>query len=497
MHPGCSVGLQIIQFEQRNGAREWKSIPPERGVGRCSIRSCLETPQPPFQHRRARFPRPFPIASQLRSSDAFDCLCSYDVPTWSCAFFVLVFVLCGLSLPAMAVTAVTYTGTVASQNLGTVNVGSSGSVSLSFSVSGTIGSVEVVTQGAPNLDFTNGGGTCSDGTTSACTVDVTFKPIYAGLRRGAVLFWSGAGNSGTIIGKTFIYGVGNGGQVVYLPPIISAVATPSNVSPNSLNSPTAVALDGTGNLCVVDGSNHRLVKIPISGSASAIDPSATNPPGYTFATSPETLYYPNKAVVDGAGDLLIADTDNARLVEVPVGGGAAFDIDAVVGGTALEYPYTLDVDGLGNLYVVDAEQYRVIKITNITSTGDGTGSLVSLGSYSLLFGVDVWLDAAGDLFISDVGFDFNTSTTYIPTDPKILEVHANGSVTSVTAPGSGCAVEGPWSAEGDAAGNLFIGDEVPDSNGDGYFSGRVVEYPAGGGNCTITTSLLSEVLGGG
>src|SRR5579863_3356987 len=114
-------------------------------------------------------------------------------------FLALAVLLVGLALPALAAT-VTYTGTTASQNLGTVSVGSSSSVALSFSVSGTIGSVEVVTQGSPNLDFTNGGGTCSDGTTSACTVDVTFKPIYAGLRRGAVLFWSGAGNSGTIIG---------------------------------------------------------------------------------------------------------------------------------------------------------------------------------------------------------------------------------------------------------------------------------------------------------
>ncbi|MGA2847491.1 MAG: choice-of-anchor Q domain-containing protein [Terracidiphilus sp.] len=413
-------------------------------------------------------------------------------------FSLLLLALAFSPLTALAASpGVTYSGSTATQNFGTVGVATASSpVSLSFSVGGgaTVGSIEVVTQGAPNLDFTNAGtGTCTDRTyssTTSCTVEVTFKPVYAGLRRGAVLFWSGANNTGSIVGKTLIYGVGSGGQIVYLPPVITAVATPEG----AWSLPESVVVDGTGNLYVGDTGNNRLVEIPVIGSASVINPDATNPPGYAFPGGENTLSNPVKTVVDGAGDLFIDDTGDGRLVEVPVGGAAAFGIDVTVGGTFLEYSDGLDVDGLGNLYVVDAGTYRVIEITSIASNGDATGSLVNLQGNTLLYGTDAWLDAAGDLFISDAGFDFNSSQTGVPTNPQILEVHANGTVTKVTAPGTGCAVDGPYSVEGDAAGNLFIGDDV--STSDNYtYTGRVLEYPAGGGACTITTSLLGVTLG--
>ena len=403
------------------------------------------------------------------------------LPTRICLLLVA---LTGLLQPAMATT-VTYSGSSATQNLGTVNIGSSSSAILSFNVSGgSIGSVEVVTQGAPNLDFTNpGGGSCTGGTSSACTVDVTFRPIYAGLRRGAVLFWSGANNTGSIIGKTFIYGVGNGGQIVYLPPVISLVSNPSNLSPSTWYGPTAVALDGSGDLFVADNTNNRIVEVPFSGSPSPVGGG---------------LSYPNQVVVDGAGDVIIADTDDFRLVELPVGGGT-WDIDPSVNGAPLDYAYSVDVDGLGNVYAVDPENYRVLKISNITGNATGTATVVNLQTHSVLFPTDAWLDASGNLFITDAGFDFNNSQDLVPLSPQILEVFANGSVAQVTAPGSGCAVQGPWSAEADPAGNLFIGDEVPAGLVGGYetFSGRMVEYPAGGGNCIITTSIQGATLGAG
>ena len=73
--------------------------------------------------------------------------------------------LAGLLLPASIQAQVTYTGTTATQNFGTEAVNSPVSAQLSFDVTGgtTVGSIELVTKGAPNLDFTNaGGGTCAE-----------------------------------------------------------------------------------------------------------------------------------------------------------------------------------------------------------------------------------------------------------------------------------------------------------------------------------------------
>jgi hypothetical protein len=210
-------------------------------------------------------------------------------------FNLFVLALAFLPLTALASTGVTYTGNTATQNFGTVNVATTSSpVSLPFSVgAGTIiGSIEVVTQGAPGLDFNNAGsGTCADqsyGSTTSCTVEVTFKPIYAGLRRGAVLFWSGAGNSGTLLGKVLIYGVGNGGQVVYLPPVISAVPTPEG----AYFQPASTVVDSAGNLYVTDNGNGRLVEISAAGVASVIDPDASNLPASVFRNSRKNYQAP-------------------------------------------------------------------------------------------------------------------------------------------------------------------------------------------------------------
>ena len=118
---------------------------------------------------------------------------------------------------------VTYTGTTVAQNFGSQPIGSaSAATTFSFSVAAgtTVGSIEVVTQGAPNLDFTRAtGSACAAATyTSAatCTVNVTFTPKTAGARRGAVVFFSASGNAGTVLGSVLIYGVGTGPQAVRL-----------------------------------------------------------------------------------------------------------------------------------------------------------------------------------------------------------------------------------------------------------------------------------------
>jgi hypothetical protein len=90
---------------------------------------------------------------------------------------LLPLLLAGLLTPAVAFSqSVTYTGSASTQNFGSVNLSSPSTAYLSFSVSAgaTVGSIEVVTKGAPDLDFTNdGSGSCTEQTyssTTSCTV---------------------------------------------------------------------------------------------------------------------------------------------------------------------------------------------------------------------------------------------------------------------------------------------------------------------------------------
>ena len=79
--------------------------------------------------------------------------------------FLCLVLLAGLLLPATALAQVSYTGAAATQNFGSQAIGStSAAQTFSFSVAAgtTVGSIAVVTQGAPNLDFASAtGGTCA------------------------------------------------------------------------------------------------------------------------------------------------------------------------------------------------------------------------------------------------------------------------------------------------------------------------------------------------
>ena len=86
----------------------------------------------------------------------------------------------------------------------------------------TIGSVKVLTMGTPNLDFQ---AQASDTSTTlckpqtypsatTCTVDVTFAPLYAGGRSGAVQVLDG---SGKVLATTSVYGTGNAPAIAFTP----------------------------------------------------------------------------------------------------------------------------------------------------------------------------------------------------------------------------------------------------------------------------------------
>ena len=91
-------------------------------------------------------------------------------------------------------------------------------LTLNFTVNAdvTLGTPQVLTGGAPNLDFTLASGSTCTGAFSAgatCTVNVTFAPLATGTRNGSVEITDGSGN---VLTTTEIYGFGLGP----LPPTI-------------------------------------------------------------------------------------------------------------------------------------------------------------------------------------------------------------------------------------------------------------------------------------
>ena len=137
------------------------------------------------------------------------------------------FVRCLLRLVAVSVVGVFGATAANAQSLGTVSLGSSTSqaIPVTIAAAGTVGSINVLTQGIASLDFTNAtGGTCLAGNTysigDTCIVNVQFAPLAPGMRLGAVVLLD---ISGAPLATDYITGIGSG-SLGSVPGIISTVA---------------------------------------------------------------------------------------------------------------------------------------------------------------------------------------------------------------------------------------------------------------------------------
>ena len=328
-----------------------------------------------------------------------------------------------------------------------------------FTVAATLSAVNILTGGAPGLDYTDAGGsTCLANTAYAagdsCVVNVSFSPTAPGMRAGAVTLFSQAStaplmtsylngigqssavtidpgtqtnigtiSSGAAYGST-VDGAGNvyvvdraGGQVIEL---AAGSFTPSTVL-TGLNGPTAVAVDGAGNLYVSDTQNNQVVMVPNeNGALNSADKSIISITG---------LGAPHGIAVDGNGNLYVADATNGDVVEVPAGGGTPVTV-----AQGLTAPHGVAVDASGNLYVTTNN--------TVTEYPFGGGTPVPLGSgYSNPRGLAV--DAVGNVYVADTG------------NARIVELAAGGAsqsnfaITGLTA---------PQSVSLDSASNLYVTD---------------------------------------
>jgi sugar lactone lactonase YvrE len=307
-------------------------------------------------------------------------------------------------------------------------------ITLNYNVAATtiFGTISVVTQGTPNLDFTLSSGSSCTGTVSAgssCTVNVTFAPLAPGAHMGAVQL---ADNLGNVLITTLVHGQGQGAAVAFGPGAQTSMGS-------GWNYPQGLAVDGAGNVFIADTNNSRVVKVPADSGAET--------------TIGSGLDHPHGVAVDGAGDVFIADAFNNRVVEVPAGGGAQTTVTS-----GLSSPYGVAVDGAGDVFIADTYNSRVVEVPA------GGGAQTTVGS-GLSYPFAVAVDGAGDVFIADSG------------NNRVVEVSAGGGGQTIV-PASG--LNSPSGVVVDGAGDVFIADTN---------NSRVVEVPAGGGAQTTVGSL--------
>jgi sugar lactone lactonase YvrE len=253
---------------------------------------------------------------------------------------------------------------------------------------------------------------------------------------------------------------------------------------SGLNVPVNVAADVQGNLWVSDVQNNRILRYSppfTNGMAANLVVGQQNFASASQAMSQNGLALPHGLAFDGKGDLWVADSYNARVLEFTPPFSSGMDASLVLGQTSftgsvcnsgesgLCFPTNLTFDSGGNLWVADGDNYRVVEYKPPFVTGESasvvlgqpnlTSTSQGFGDAGLYLPGQISFDATGNLWVSDQG------------NWRVLEFAApfsNGEAaaivlgfsdfTSRVNTNSQSDMTNPVGTAFDSAGNLFVGD---------------------------------------
>jgi sugar lactone lactonase YvrE len=220
------------------------------------------------------------------------------------------------------------------------------------------------------------------------------------------------------------------------------------------NGPNDVAVDGAGNVFVADSNNNTIRKITSTGVVTTLAGSAAADPGSADGMGAAARFsYPEGVAVDGAGNVFVVDYWNSTIRKVtPAGAVTTFAGTAGLAGSAdgtgaaarFSALHGVAVDGAGNVFVADTGNNTIRKITSsgvvttlagsagYSGSADGTGAAARFNSPD-----GVAVDGAGNVFVADT--DNNA----------IRKISTSGVVTTivgVAAPASAGNLPGPLPA---------------------------------------------------
>ncbi|HTW66847.1 MAG TPA: IPT/TIG domain-containing protein [Bryobacteraceae bacterium] len=167
----------------------------------------------------------------------------------------------------------------------------------------------------------------------------------------------------------------------------------AGVGSATLDDPESIALDGKGNLYVCDSNGLRVLKFALT--TNTVTPVAGNGNiGFSGDFGPAVdaaLDDPSAIALDASGNLYIVDTNNNRIRKVYSDGTivtiAGYGLPGYSGNggpathALLSAPHGVVVDGSGNVYVADTEN-DVIRLLTPVKPSITTGGIVNAASYA-------------------------------------------------------------------------------------------------------------------
>ena len=271
------------------------------------------------------------------------------------------------------------------------------SLIFTFDSGGTIGSPVALTMGTPGLDFAvvvlSGGGQCAAGSSYSAGDTCTVNVTFTPAVSGTR---TGAillqDSSGNTIATEYLRGIGTGPQIVYMPTRESTLVSGFAI-------PFGVVVDGRGNLYVADTNNNAVKSIPLGCTASTC-----------VTTLPGSFSSPQALAIDAAGNLFVADSGNNAIKEIPHGCTTAACVITL--SSSFNSPAGVGVDNNGNVYVGDMYNNAVKEILAVNGSIPASPTIVTLGfGFEFYHPEGVAVDYSGNIFISDTG---NSQVEEIP-----------------------------------------------------------------------------------
>jgi hypothetical protein len=188
------------------------------------------------------------------------------------------------------------------------------------------------------------------------------------------------------------------------------------------NSPSGVAVDSSGNLYVADDGNYEIREISSSGVVSTLAGSAGQQ-GTSDGTGTGALFYdPQNLAIDGFGNLYVVDGAANTVRRVVIATGAVTTIagsprktgsaNGMGSSARFDDPVGVGTDSSGNVYVADSgnNTIRMVTpagvVTTLAGSAGSTGSIDGTGASARFnFPSGVAVDSTDDIFVADSGND--------------------------------------------------------------------------------------------
>lgn len=245
--------------------------------------------------------------------------------------------------------------------------------------------------------------------------------------------------------------------------------------------PDGLALDGAGNVYIVDQYNFTVREMTPEGTVTTL----AGQPGVTGSTdgtnNSATFNHPWGLARDAAGNLYVADQGNHTMRKLtPLGtnwvvttiagkAGVAGSADGTNGAARFNWPDGTAVDPSGNVYVADQGDHTIRKLTpsgtnwvvttiaglaTVYGSADGTNSDARFNKPS-----SVAVDNTGKLYVADLFNDTIRMLTPVGTNWIVTTIAGQAGISGSKDGTNNVALfYQPNGVTPDALGNLFVTD---------------------------------------